>query len=61
MVNTCSLILGTKYDGPVGIWYRCSTCEKQFHIPDFDENSIETEVFKFCPYCGKKVNKVING
>lgn len=57
MVN---LILGTKYDDPVGIWYKCELCEKQSFIPDFDENSKETTVFEYCPYCGNKIDKVID-
>jgi DNA-directed RNA polymerase subunit RPC12/RpoP len=47
-----------KYDDPVGIWYECTGCKKDLFIPDWDLSSKETDVFKFCSYCGKEVEKI---
>lgn len=59
MDNT-GLRVGTMYDDPVGTWYKCESCKKDLFIPDWDLSSKEADVFNFCPYCGKKIDK-ING
>lgn len=57
-MDSTEINVRTKYDDPGGIWYDCTECGKQFFIPDFDQDNKETDVFNYCPYCGKKINKV---
>lgn len=59
MVNTVIFNVFKKYDDPVGTWYNCLGCKKQSFIPDFDVDDKETNVFKFCPCCGKEIIKIV--
>ena len=59
MVNAIFTVV-QKYDDPVGIWYICQSCNKESFVPDFDFEDKETKVFKYCPYCGKEITKIID-
>jgi DNA-directed RNA polymerase subunit RPC12/RpoP len=53
------LQLACRLDDPTGIWYKCLGCKKELFLPDFDRKDIETETLNYCPYCGEKINKII--
>lgn len=49
-----------KYDDPVGDWYKCIICESEIFRPEFNLQWKQTDVYKYCPYCGSEIVKIID-
>lgn len=54
------LLVIQAYSNCEGICYECSDCNSQLFLPDFDLSDRETNVFVFCPYCGKQIITINN-